>query len=90
MQLRPRATSNYIALAVFGPSRRLQRAAQVSVSLHALLCGRGRAPAKGMGVYAYDQQNLHYRKNGSAANSTSPPKSYASATRRSNLPHNIQ
>ena len=75
MQLRPRATSNLIALPVFGPSQRLQRAAQVSVSLHALPSGRGRALAKGMRLYTYDQQNLHYRKNGSAANSTSPPKS---------------
>ena len=48
MQLRPPATSKYIGLPVFGPSRRLQRAAQASVSLHALPSGRGRALAKGM------------------------------------------
>ena len=75
MQLRPRATTKNIAPPVFGPSRRLQRAAKVSVSLHALPSGRGRALAKGMGLNTYDQQNLHYRKNGSAAKSTSPPKS---------------
>ena len=75
MQLRPRATTKTVVVAVFGPSRRLQRAAQVSVSLHALPSGRRRALAKGMRLYTNDQQNLHYRKNGSAANSTSPPKS---------------
>ena len=46
MQLRPRATTKNIAPPVFGPSRRLQRAAKVSVSLHALPSGRGRALAK--------------------------------------------
>lgn len=51
MQLRQRAATKNVAPPVFGPSRRLQRAAQVSVSLHALPRGRGRALAKGMRLW---------------------------------------
>ena len=61
----------------FGLSSLLQRAAQVSVSLHAAPRGRRLAiTTKGdTGAMTRNKPHLRYRKNGSAANSTSPPKS---------------